>query len=313
MLRVILRLIAQVIVTSIAASFLVFALLEFAPGNPIRVLTGGRTLSPQATEAIRNEYHLNDPFFQRYWLWLSGILHGNFGNSIAFHEPVSDLIVPRLATTALLVAMASVLIIVGGILLGIVSSKTGPPFHAPLSAVLTVGLATPTFVASIVLITFFAADLGWFPVYGAGSGFAGRLDHLFLPAIALALSGSVYVARVTDVSMREELDREYVDTARVRGLSESTITRRHVLRNALLPIATVSGVTIASLIAGTVVVETAFGLNGLGSLLVQSVEQNDFAVVESLCLILIVAFIVVNAIVDLLYAFIDPRVRRPIS
>jgi peptide/nickel transport system permease protein len=306
-------LVAQIIATALVASFLIFGLLEFAPGDPIRVLTGGRTLTPQATEAIRNQYHLGDPFLERYWLWLTGILHGDFGQSIVFHEPVSDLIVPRLMTTALLVSMASAMIIIGGIALGIVAAKTEPPFHAPLSAVMTVALATPTFVASIVLITFFAANLGWFPVFGPGSGIVGRLDHLFLPAVALALSGSVYVARISDVSMREEFDREYVDTARVRGLSESTIMRRHVLRNALLPIATVSGVTIAGLIAGTVVVETAFGLNGLGSLLVQSVEQNDFAVVESLCLIMIVAFIVVNGIVDLLYAIIDPRVRRPVS
>jgi peptide/nickel transport system permease protein len=310
-MRPLLRIIVGVFVTAVISSFVIFASLLLAPGDPVRFLTAGRSLDPRALAALRAEYHLDDPFFQRYWLWVTGVVHGDFGSSIVFHEPVSQLITPRIATTVLLVGLASLLIIVGGVLLGVLAALAPTKAYRPLSAVLTTGLATPTFVLAIILITLFAAHLHWFPVFGAGSSFGDRLYHMCLPAVALAVSGSVYVARVTDVSVRAEFGREHVETARSRGLSEASILRRHVLRNALIPITTVSGVTIASLLAGTVIVETAFGLNGLGSLLVQSVTEKDFAVVQAICLILVVGFIVINGVCDALYALIDPRVRRP--
>ena len=149
----------------------------------------------------------------------------------------------------------------------------------------------------------------WFPVFGAGRGILGRLHHLTLPAIALALSSCAYVARVSRAAIKDELRREHVETAESRGLSSRVVIRRHVFRNALIPITTVAGLTIASLVGGTVVVETAFALNGLGSYLVLAVQQKDFAVVQAIVLILVFVFVVVNTIVDLLYAAIDPRVR----
>ena len=146
----------------------------------------------------------------------------------------------------------------------------------------SVGLATPSFVAAIILTTIFAVNLGWFPVFGAGVGFTDRLWHMTLPAVALALTWLAYVAQITKTSVRDELDREHVDTARARGMPEREIVRKHVLRNAMIPITTVSGLTIAGLLAGTVVVETAFGIAGIGSFLVQSVSAKDFAVVQAI-------------------------------
>jgi peptide/nickel transport system permease protein len=163
-------------------------------------------------------------------------------------------------------------------------------------------------VAAIVLIWIFTLQLGWLPALGSGSGFAGQLRHLTMPAVALALSGIAYVARLTRAAANEELRREHVATARSRGIPERYVVQRHVLRNALVPITTAAGLTIAGLIAGTVVVETAFALNGLGSFLVQAVGQKDVPVVQAICLILVAAFIVVNTVVDLLYAVIDPRI-----
>jgi len=155
----------------------------------------------------------------------------------------------------------------------------------------------------------FTLTLHWFPAIGAGSGFTDRLWHLTMPAVALALAGTAYVARLTRSATNEELGREHVDTARGRGVPEPLIIRRHVLRNALIPITTVAGLTVAGLIAGSVVVENAFALNGLGSYLVTSVEQKDFPVVQAIALLLVAAFVVVNTIVDALYGLIDPRVR----
>jgi len=152
-------------------------------------------------------------------------------------------------------------------------------------------------------------NLGWFPVFGAGSGFAGRLWHLTLPAIALAFAWVAYVAQITKASVREELSKEHVETARSRGIPAPLIVRRHVFRNALIPITTVAGLTVAGLIAGAVVVEQAFGLNGMGSFLVQAAGQKDFAVVQAIALLLVATFVIANAVVDLVNGLLDPRLR----
>jgi peptide/nickel transport system permease protein len=175
--------------------------------------------------------------------------------------------------------------------------------------VTTIGMATPGFVTAAVFIAIFAVGLGWFPVFGAGSGIGSRLHHMLLPSLALALGLVGTVARTTRASVRLELERDHVATAEARGLGPGLIFRRHVVRNALGPVSTIVGLALASLLAGTTVIETAFGLNGLGNLLVTSVENNDFAVVQAVTLILVVTFVVVNTAADLLAAAIDPRLR----
>jgi len=196
-----------------------------------------------------------------------------------------------------------------GVVLGLLSALRKGRADTAVLATTTVGIATPSFVAAIVMISVFTLTLHWFPAIGAGTGFTDRLWHLTMPAVALALAGTAYVARLTRSATNEELGREHVDTARGRGVPEPLIVRRHVLRNALIPITTVAGLTVAGLIAGSVVVENAFALNGLGSYLVTSVEQKDFPVVQAIALLLVAAFVIVNTIVDALYGLIDPRVR----
>jgi peptide/nickel transport system permease protein len=179
-----------------------------------------------------------------------------------------------------------------------------------LVIIITSGFAAvPAFVAAVILVAVFAVDLKWFPVFGSGVSFGSDVWHLTLPAIALALAASGYCARITRTAVIEERQKEHVDIARVRGLPELRIIRRHIVRNSLVPITTVVGLTIASLIAGTVVVEQAFNLNGIGSLLVLSVENHDFPVVQAVTLIMVAAFIVVNTIVDLTYPLLDPRIK----
>src|SRR5205823_5637530 len=171
-----------------------------------------------------------------------------------------------------------------------------------------ISAAIPSFVAAIVLILVFAVKLRWFPSLGTGQGIRGAVYHLTLPAAALAISALAIVARVTRAAVREEFAREHVQTAVSRGIPYPQLVRRHVLRNAAIPITTITGITIASLIAGAAVVERAFGLNGLGAYLVSAAASKDFAVVQGISLVLVTTFVVVNLAVDVLYAVLDPRI-----
>jgi peptide/nickel transport system permease protein len=308
MLRFVGRRLAMLVLTLLVASFAIYGSLSIAPGNPLSVLSGGRTLPPEAMATLRARYHLDEPLPAQYWHWLTSALHGDLGTSIALRESVNTLIGERAGVTLELVAYASVLILVLGIGSGVAAGLRRGAIDMSVIAGTTVFAAIPSFVAAVVLISVFAVKLGWFPALGAGSGLLNRMWHLTLPALALALSALAIVARVTRVSVREELGREHVQTAVSRGLPRHLVVRRHVLRNAAIPITTVTGITIASLIALSAVVERAFSLNGLGSALVSAAASKDFAVVQGISLVLVAAFVVTNTIVDFLYALLDPRV-----
>ena len=306
--RFLARRLAMLVASLLVASFVIFAALYAAPGNPISALSGGRSLPASAVAVLEQRYHLNDPFFVQYWYWLSGALHGNLGISITLRENVSTLIASRIWTTAGLVAYSSLLIVIFGIGLGILSGLRRGLADTGTLLVTAISAAIPGFVAAIVLILLFAVKLGWFPALGNGSGFLGNLRHFTLPAVALAISSLAIVARVTRASVRAESAREHAQTAVSRGIPARQLIRRHVLRNAAIPITTITGITIASLIALDAVIETAFSLNGLGAYLVQSAQSKDLAVVQGISLVLVAAFVVINALVDLLYAALDPRV-----
>ncbi|MCL2393881.1 MAG: ABC transporter permease [Acidimicrobiaceae bacterium] len=299
----------SLVVLLVLSSFLIYGSLFLAPGSPDAVLFGNHTVSPAVRAAVDAQYHLNEPFLVQYWHWATSALQGNFGTSIAFRTSVAGRISAVAGTTIFLVVYASVLITFFGILLGVISALGPRKLDGSIMVATNVGTAVPTFVASVILIEVFAVKLRWFPVIGAGSGFFGRLYHLTLPATALALWAVAYLTRVTRVSVRDELHSDPVMTATARGLHPKVVIARHVIRNALIPIVTVTGLQIAGLIAGTVIVEQAFGLNGLGQLLLTSVEQKDFATVQAVSLILVSAFIVTNTLVDILYTMLDPRIR----
>jgi len=306
--RFLLRRLAMLAGTLLVASFVIFGSLYVAPGSPLAALSGGRALPPSSLHVLELRYHLNAPFLAQYWYWLDGALHGNLGISITLRENVSTLIASRVWTTAGLVLYASVIIALIGIGLGIVSGLR--PGKVDTSSLVATALtaAVPSFVAAIVLILLFAVRLRWFPALGNGSGLLSDVQHLTLPAIALALSSLAIVARVTRTAIREEAGREHVQTAVSRGIPARQLVRRHILRNAAIPITTITGITVASLIAVAAVVETAFSLNGLGSYLVQAAQTKDLAVVQGISLVLVTAFVVVNLVVDVLYALLDPRV-----
>lgn len=293
----------------IVSSFLVFAAMYAAPGSPENFLVQGRTVTPEVLAAIRKQYSLDDPFFVRFWNWLTNVLHGDFGQSLANRQDVGDLVANRLPTTAMLVLLAAILIIVLGIALGIIAGTRGGVTDKAVILMSNLGFAVPTFFAALILMSIFSVGLGWFPVFGSGSGFLDRVWHLTLPAFALALPSAAVVARITRTSILEERDSEHSVMARARGVPPGLVLRRHVIRNSMLPVSTIVGVHIAGLIAGSFVVEYAFTLDGIGTLLVSAVQRKDFAVVQAIAIILVAAFGVINLLVDLLYAAIDPRVR----
>jgi len=308
MLKFVARRMAMLVATLLVASFAIYSAMYLAPGNPIAALLGGRTPTPEAIAVLEERYHLNDPFMVRYVRWIGGALHGDFGVSIQLRQEVSTIIAQRIGTTAQLVLYSSLIIIVFGIAMGVASGLRKGVLDNIVIGVTTVSAAIPSFVASIILLSVFAVNLGWFPALGTGDGPLDQIKHLTLPALALAFSSIALVARITRSSVREELGREHVQTAISRGIPYPLVIRRHVMRNAAIPITTVVGITVASLFAASAVVERAFALNGLGSYLIQAALSKDIAVVQGISLVIVAVFVVANAIVDFLYAVLDPRV-----
>ncbi|MGW4047182.1 ABC transporter permease [Streptomyces sp. NPDC004721] len=308
MLRFIAARIVGLVVTLFIASLVVFGALYAAPGSPLTYLTHGRTMSPDAIAAIKAEYHLDDSIWQQYLRWLLGVVHGDFGTSITYNQPVSSLVGSRASATALLVLMAAAIVLVLGLAIGTLAGLKPGWLSRSAMAGATGVMAVPTFVGAVVLIIVFAVDLEWFPVFGAGRAGLDEVYHLVLPSIALALASVAFVARLAQTAIRQELSADHVQTAISRGLPRRAVVRRHVMRNAAMPVLTVAGLTIAGLIAGSVVVEQVFQLGGLGQFLVNSVQQKDFPVVQAICLVYVAAFIVLNTLIDIAYTLLDPRV-----
>ncbi|MGZ0711813.1 ABC transporter permease (plasmid) [Coraliomargarita sp. W4R53] len=294
--------------TLFLASLLVFFSRFLVPGDPVRFLLRGRTPSPEAVAEVTAMYGLDLPPWQQYVNWVIGMLHGDFGRSLQFRQDVSVVIAERLPVTLMLVVMSGILIAVVGIAAGAIAAvNRGRMLDRSVLIALTVLGAIPSFVGSILLIAVFSVQLGWFPSFGAGEGFFDMVYHLVLPSIALAIVFSVLVGKVTRSAMVEQLDREHVEVATSRGIRRSTVVRRHVFRNALWPILTVSGILVAGLLVASSIVEAAFGLAGIGSLLVLSVDRLDFPVVQAIVLLIVTAFVVVNAVIDVLEPWVDPR------
>ena len=300
------------LVTLLVASFVIYLALSLAPGDPAAAIAGSRA-TPDQIQTIREQLGLDRPVVVRYGAWLVGILHGDLGRSLQFRQDASSLIEPRLGVTLLLVAYAFVLILVFGLALGLLPSVKSW-LSWPAVVVMAVGISIPAFVAALILIQVFALNLGWFPVLGESSGgLADQLWHLTLPAIALAISWIAYVAQITRASVREQSGREHVETARGRGLSSPRTFSKHVLRNAAIPIITIAGLALAGLVAGSIVVETAFGIGGIGSLLVTSVSAKDYDVVLAISMIFVLAFVVATTVADLALIVLDPRLRSKVA
>ncbi|WP_128376392.1 ABC transporter permease [Streptomyces cavernae] len=306
------RRLAGFLATLFAASFVIFVAVYAAPGDPAVFLAGGRDkLTPERLAAVRAQYHLDEPLVVQYGRWLGDSLHFDLGRSFQYSDQVADLIAARLPTTVQLVAYATLLFVVLGVGAGILAAvREGSWVDSAVVGTTTLAASVPSFVAAIALVSLFGVRLGWFPVTGSGTGFAGTLHHLTLPALSLALGALAVISRVTRQAMADAAASDHVEAARASGIPERNIVRRHVLRNALGPIITMCGLVAAGMFAGTVVVETAFGISGIGSLLVGAINAHDFPVAQAVLLLMVTGYVLVTTVVDLVHPLLDPRVRK---
>ena len=307
----VLRRSATLLLTLLAASLLVFGLLELLPGNAAQALMGPDA-APEAVAALAEQLGLNAPAPTRYWRWLTGLLHGDLGQSAAYSTPVASLIAERLTVTVplalLAFAGAAVMALAAGVYAAAHHGRAG---DAVVMLFSQLGLAVPNFWFAILLILLFSVGLQWLPSGGFpgwGEGIGAALQALLLPAVALAVVQAAILARVVRAAVLELLGDDFVRTARAKGLSRTRVLWRHVLPNAAVPVLTVMGLQFGNLLAGTVVIETVFTLPGLGRLIFQAIANRDLAVVRSGVLLLVVMVVVVNFVVDVLAAAADPRV-----
>jgi peptide/nickel transport system permease protein len=308
--RLILSRLAVAVPLLLIISFGVFALVHLAPGDPVRALLGTRPSDPDTLAALRERYHLDDPFVVQYAKWLWQVLQGDFGRSITGNRRVLSVISDRAGVTIFLSIVSTAIVLLAGILLGMIAAfRRGSRLDRALVMFGVFGISSPAFVTGIFLLYFFGVLLGWFPTFGAGRGFVDRLWHLTLPALALALSVMAIVVKITRASMIEELDRDYVTFARARGLGSRRIIFAYLLRNALIPVVTAAGLVVVGLLASAIYVEVTFALPGLGSLTVDAVQKRDIPLIQGTTLVFSVFVIVVNLLIDVAYTLIDPRIR----
>lgn len=302
--------------TLLGASAVVFGVLEVLPGNAAQMMMGPDA-APEAVQALAEQLGLNQPAWQRYLQWMQGLLQGDMGLSHAYGSPVLELVLERLAITVPLALMAMALTTALALSAGIYAAANHKRWgDLGVMGLAQIGIAIPNFWFAILLILVFSVKLQWFSAGGFpgwseadGGGLLPALQALLLPAIALAVVQAAILARITRSAVLEVLREDFVRTARAKGLSRRALLWGHVLRNAMIPVVTVMGLQFANLLAGTIVVENVFYLPGLGRLIFQSIANRDLIVVRNCVLLLAAMVVVVNFIVDLLYAAIDPRIE----
>ena len=301
------------IATLLGASAVIFMVLEILPGNAAQMLMGPDA-DPQAVLALARQLGLDQAPLQRYGAWLGGLLTGQLGDSYVYSTPVLELVLERLALTVPLALMAMALTTVLALAVGVyAASKHNRVGDVGLMAATQVGIAIPNFWFAILLILLFSVHLRWFAAGGfpgwEDEGWGGALKALLLPAVSLAVVQAAILARITRSAVLDVMREDFVRTARAKGLSQRATLWKHVLRNALIPVITVMGLQFANLLAGTIVVENVFYLPGLGRLIFQSIANRDLIVVRNCVMLLAAMVVVVNFVVDVLYAVIDPRVK----
>ena len=300
------------IATLLGASIVVFMVLEILPGDAAQTMMGPDAV-PDAVRALSAKLGLDQPALQRYWHWLTGMLTGDLGNSYAYSSPVFDLIMERLALTVPLALMAMALTTGLALMVGIyAAARHNRIGDVGLMGLTQVGIAIPNFWFAILLILLFSVKLQWFSAGGFpgwGEGFGPALQSLLLPALSLAVVQAAILARITRSAVLEVMREDFVRTARAKGLSQGATLWGHVLRNAMIPVITIMGLQSAELLAGTIVVENVFYLPGLGRLIFQSISNRDLIVVRNCVMLLAAMVVIVNFVVDILYAVIDPRVK----
>lgn len=297
----------------IAASLVIFFVLEVVPGDPAAFMLGINA-APDTVAALRDQLGLNAPLWERYVSWIFGLLRGDFGISYTYRVPVAELIGARLWVSLPLALYALALSTLIAFPVGILAaSRRNSATDVSIMGLTQLGVAVPNFWFAMLLVLAFAVTLRWFSAGGFpgwDEGFFNGIKALTLPAIALALPQASILARVMRSSLLDTLSEDYIRSARAKGLTRSQTLWRHALRNALIPVLTIIGLQFSFLLAGGIVIENVFFLPGLGRLVFQGITQRDLIVVKSVVMILVFAVILVTFIVDITYALVDPRLRR---
>jgi peptide/nickel transport system permease protein len=312
MLAFIVRRVATIVPTIVFVSILIFALQQLLPGDPAVVLAGEER-DPNVVAYLHAKLHLDDPLPVRYYYWISGVLHGDLGESLRLQRPVLSLILEKLPVTIELAAFAIVIALCIGIPAGIVSAvKRNTAWDYGANVVALWGLSTPNFWLGIMLILLFSVTLGWLPASGFVSPFEdwrANVAALIMPAFVLGNAIAAVLMRHTRSAMLQVLSSDYVRTARAKGVPESGVVLKHALRNALIPVITLGALELGTLLSGAVLTEQVFTIPGFGKLIVDAVFNRDYAVVQGVVLFTATAYIVLNLLADIAYVVVNPRIR----
>jgi peptide/nickel transport system permease protein len=304
----------RLIATLFAVTFLTFLMVSLLPGDPVDTILGTGPRAPGIEEQIREDLDLDDPFFVRYVAWLGDAVTGDLGTSYVTDQPVSDTIRQRLPVTAQLAFMSIVISVLIAIPVGVLGAyKQGKWPDTVTSAGVQVALSIPNFIFGIFLIWLFAVQLNWLPSSNwnrLSDGVGDNLKTAILPAVSLALAQMALFSRLVRSDMIATLRENYILSARAKGMSDRYILFRHALRPSSLSLMTIVGISFGALLGGTVIIEQLFAVPGLGFSLVAAINGRDILVIQGITVFIAVVFVVVNTIVDLLYAVLDPRIRR---
>jgi peptide/nickel transport system permease protein len=311
-LAYIIRRLLLLIPVLIVVGIIVFALMHLTPGDPVSIMLG-RDATQEQKDALRERLGLDEPVYTQFVSWFSSALRLDFGESLFLGMPVTEALRDRAQPTGLLTLYALTLSIVIAIPAGVIAAVRANSFLDRLLMMLSIsGAAIPGFFFGILLILLFAVVLGWLP----SGGYVGlnedpvqHFRYMILPTVALGFSAAGLLARLVRSTMLDVFNEEYVRTAYAKGLRERHVVLRHALRNALIPVLTVIGITLATMLGGAVVIETVFNIPGMGRLLVQSVTRRDFPVVQGAVMLVAAIEVIVMLLIDLLYAYVDPRIR----
>ncbi|MDB6454190.1 ABC transporter permease [Falsirhodobacter sp. 20TX0035] len=309
---VILRRLGGMLVVMLAIVTVTFVIVRLTPGDPAAMILGDQA-TVQDIADLRERMGLDRPILEQYATYVLDAAQGDLGQSLFLGVPVLDAIAGSAETTIFLTLFAILIAVAIALPVGIISAyKRGSVIDQIAVAVSMLASSVPSFWLGLILIQTFAVSLGWFPTSGyggPGAGFATRMGHLLLPAVALGVVNSALILRFTRAAMLDVLSEDYIRTARAKGMVEKRVVMRHALKNALIPIITVVGLSVALLISGAVVTETVFGLPGIGNLTVNAVMRRDYPVIQGTLLVVAGVYVLINFLVDMLYILVDPRVR----
>lgn len=313
MVKYIFKRLGYVLITLFILSVFVFTLIHITPGNPARIILG-QDATTEEVNALTEQLGLNKPLIQQYFDWVAGALHGDMGTSYSRKGSVMSEIATALGPTMELALWAQFLATVIAIPLGIIAARNkGKVADSGIIAFAQLGISIPSFLLSLILVIVFSVNLKLLPVAGykqiAAVGLQRHIEYMILPVISLAMMQCAMLTRMTRASVIDVINMDYIKTAKAKGVKQNVIMYKHALRNALIPILTAIGQSFATLLSGAAVVETVFGIPGVGQLIVSSVTKRDYPMIQGIVLVVSLIYILINLVIDLLYGVVDPRVR----